>query len=44
MRTAAALIREDIALHRAELDELTTSLVEWGLAFGLMAKVGRMRR
>jgi len=31
MRTAAALIREDIALHRAELDELTASLVEQGI-------------
>jgi heat-inducible transcriptional repressor len=31
MKTAAALIREDIALHRAELDELTTSLVEQGV-------------
>jgi len=31
MRAAAALIREDIALHRAELDELTTSLVEQGI-------------
>ncbi|MGA0311342.1 MAG: HrcA family transcriptional regulator, partial [Candidatus Puniceispirillaceae bacterium] len=31
MKTAAALIREDIALHRAELDELTTSLVEQGI-------------
>ena len=31
MKTAAALIQEDIALHRAELDELTTSLVEQGI-------------
>ena len=31
MRAAAALIREDIASHRAELDELTTSLVEQGI-------------
>ena len=31
MRTAAAVIREDIASHRAELDELTTSLVEQGI-------------
>lgn len=31
MKTAAAVIREDIALHRAELDALTTSLVEQGI-------------
>ena len=31
MKTAAAVIREDIALHRAELDALTTSLVEEGI-------------
>ena len=31
MTIAAALIREDIALHRAELDELTTGLVEQGI-------------
>ena len=31
LKKAAALIREDIALHRAELDELTTGLVEQGI-------------
>ena len=31
LKTTAALIREDIALHRAELDELTTDLVEQGI-------------
>ena len=31
LKKAAALIREDIALHCAELDELTTGLVEQGI-------------
>ena len=31
LKKTAALIREDIALHRAELDELTTDLVEKGI-------------
>ena len=31
MRTAASVIRKDIVSHRAELDELTTRLVEQGI-------------
>jgi heat-inducible transcriptional repressor len=31
LKETAALIREDITLHRAELDELTTGLVEQGI-------------
>jgi len=31
LKTATSLIREEIALHRAQLDELTTSLVEQGI-------------
>ena len=40
LKKTAALIREDIALHRAELDELTTGLVEQGIGIWSDGEVG----
>ena len=40
LKKTAALIREDIALHRAELDELTTGLVEQGIGIWSEGEVG----
>jgi heat-inducible transcriptional repressor len=40
LKKTAALIREDISLHRAELDELTTGLVEQGIGIWSDGEVG----